>query len=340
VTVREMILEVLPKLLPSDPSSAKNGTELLPLIQEDLRSRHAHHGDDYIRQVLSSLAVDSASPVARREGRHGYYMRSEWDVDETGEEETREGTDDTDETQATARLASQPEEKFRALLMRHARIEGAHPMRIEHRTASRRLAGVDGWKFPDVVLVEWDQAVLGEEGVLDTAALEVKRSLGEQPFTFTSVELKVSLSLGDFRQAFFQCLSNSRWAHRTRLAVATAVDDNLLATELRRLGGSYGVEIVSHGLPEDQIQELPSADEANGLSDDRVEQLIGDRYRNLLSPGETRANLDWDHIRDMRRNSPDFKNLFEWIAACLDRGKVYTYPKFTEIQRIDGDPSS
>jgi hypothetical protein len=108
-------------------------------------------------------------------------------------------------------------------------------MHIEHTKGARQPAGVNKWKFSDVVVLDWDVGEQREDAfVLDRALLEVKRSLGEQPFRLSSVELKVELVLNNFREHFFQCVSNSKWAHMAHLVVASPISDALLATELRR----------------------------------------------------------------------------------------------------------
>lgn len=109
-------------------------------------------------------------------------------------------------------------------------------------------------------MLEWDVGEAKDAGFrLDPDLLEVKRSLGEQPFRLSSIELKVELSLADFRAAFFQCVSNSKWAHHAVLAVAAKIADKTLAEELRRLGSSYDVTVLTYGIAREALTDLPSA---------------------------------------------------------------------------------
>jgi hypothetical protein len=210
-------------------------------------------------------------------------------------------------------------------------------MRIEHLAGQRQTAGVNKWKFPDVVVLDWDAGETSENGcfALDPSLLEVKRGLGERPFKLTSVELKVELSLSSFREHFFQCVSNSMWAHHACLAVAMPVSDSLLAAELRRLGASYGVAVQTFGLARETILGLPAAKDILMLGDDAFEQLAGTINPMTLSPGKVKASLDWEHIRDMKAQSPEFKNLFDWIARCLRDGRAYPVESFLELLRIE-----
>jgi hypothetical protein len=55
------------------------------------------------------------------------------------------------------------------------------------------------------------------------------------------MELKTELTLTKVRESFFQCVSNSKWAHHAELAIAEPLTDAVLTEELRRLGAAYGV---------------------------------------------------------------------------------------------------
>jgi hypothetical protein len=113
-------------------------------------------------------------------------------------------------------------------------------MIVEHTKGLRQRAGINKWKFPDVVLLRWEVGSVTDRGFrLDKDLLEVKRSLGEQPFRLTSAELKVELTASTLRESFFQCVSNSKWAHTAQLTVANRLIDEVVVEELRRLGASY-----------------------------------------------------------------------------------------------------
>jgi hypothetical protein len=175
-----------------------------------------------------------------------------------------------------------------------------------------------------------------EEGVkLDPNILAVKSSLGEPPFSLQSVELKVSLSLSTFRENFFQCLSNSKWAHGAVLAVATSVDDKTLRDELERLGTSYDVSIISFGLSDVALNSLPNAKDIREMSLSDFEQKIAPTIKlSRISSGKERPSLDWETLNDLQSLSNDFVNLFEWIAYCLSEKKAFSFEDFVKIRDI------
>ena len=98
--------------------------------------------------------------------------------------------------------------------------------------ASRRK-GFNEWLHPDLVGIylpidDWKQDVI-----------EFNRLLDNNSIRLFSFEIKKSLSKGNYRESFFQAVSNSSWSHEGYLvAVDITQDDDLLA-ELERLSSSF-----------------------------------------------------------------------------------------------------
>ena len=331
VNLIEQLRAILPDVLPTDPKDAIYGSDLLEKVRPKLAGTYA---DASVRWTFSNLAADPTSPIARVEQGYGYYRRP------VAQQEPK--MDEPVAPQAAVEPAvvtgreGQPEEKFRAFFLRYARLVDRYPLAIDHVLAQRQRAGINKWKFPDVVVLDWDIGEASESGfVLDKALLEVKRGLGEQPFRLTSVELKVELSLSTFREYFFQCVSNSMWAHAATLVVARPISDSLLANELRRLGASYGVGIQSFGFTDETLSALPAASAILAMTHDEFERHASAVTLTPVAPGATRAALDWEHIRDMKAQSSEFVDLFEWVARCLRDSRAYTYEHFTNLRRIE-----
>jgi hypothetical protein len=235
----------------------------------------------------------------------------------------------------------QPEEKFRSLFIRFAEFNNQFPMSVEHTSANKQKAGINKWKFPDVVVLRWEVGEVTDTGFkLARELLEVKRSLGEQPFRLISTELKVELTAASFRQAFFQCVSNSKWAHSAQLAIATKITDETVAEELRRLGTSYDVSIVSYGLDLEYLDTLPTADTLLQMADGDFETIAANIALNRIAVGKDRETLDWEHIRDLKLQSNEFNDLFRWTAHCLEKRSPYKYTDWQNIAQIEGHYSS
>ena len=332
----EQLRLVLPDLLPEEPVNAVSGTELIGKVRDSITGDYA---DCSFRQAFSTLAGDPTSPLARLEGSHGYYRRPQPQMPQLigGATDIEHTSSEPSPTSAAGGgRQNQSEEKFRALYSRYARWENRFPLRVEHVAGQRQVAGVNKWKFPDLVVLDWDTIETSDNAIgLDRSLLEVKRGLGERPFTLSSVELKVELSLGSFREHFFQCVSNSMWAHQACLAVAMPITDSLLGAELRRLGASYGVSVQTFGLTADIISKLPIASDILSMDDEAFEQLSGGINPLMLAPGKVRPSLDWEHIRDMKAQSPDFVNLVDWVARCLRDSRSYPFESFMQLKSIE-----
>lgn len=335
MTLLDQLRKILGRddVLPMDPANAVMGSDLLEKVRPLLTEAYS---DNSIRQTFSALAGDPTSPIARIEEGYGYYRRVLHAAPDQAPLSTSEQATPLVTTPAAGGRDTQLEEKFRAFFMRHEQMRSAFPVHVEHTAGARQPLGVNKWKFPDVVVLNWEVGEQSDDGfVLDPALLEVKRSLGEQPFRLSSVELKVELSLASFREHFFQCVSNSKWAHAAQLVVATAVSDALLAQELRRLGASYGVTVIHFGLTREQLEGLPPATDIARMSDGEFEKIMPNAGPTQVAVGATRGDLDWDHIRDMRSQSSEFRELFEWVARCLRDARAYSIRNYRSLLQIE-----
>ncbi|MBR0705402.1 hypothetical protein [Bradyrhizobium liaoningense] len=319
-------------ILPDDADVAKTATELLDVVRPKLTEKYS---DNSIRQTLSVLAADPTSPVARAERGYGYYRRPTNQRVEVAEAQG-EPDGSPPESDRTIGRENQREEKFRAFYLRRVRLDNLFPVRIDHVTALRQQAGVNRWKFPDAVVLTWDVGESADTGfALDQAALEVRRGLGEQPFRLTSVELKVELSLSTFREYFFQCVSNSMWAHSSALVIACPILDALLAKELRRLSSSYGVGISAFDFTPERLDDLPAASKIASMPDDEFERLAAEQREATITSSRLRPQLDWEHIKDLKTQSGEFSDMFDWIARCLKDGRAYTAENYFSLRAIE-----
>ena len=312
-TLKEQLNRLLPEVLNTEPANAVNGTSLLQLVRPKLEGEYS---DNTLRTHFSVMSQDPTSAIAKIADGHGYYLRSLPGQVPIG----RPASPFFQAPESAGTRETQLEEKFRSIFMRHSeQANQKFPMHVEHTRAARREAGVNQWKFPDVVLLGWGVGELTDQGYrLDPNLLAVKTSLGEPPFSLESVELKVGLSLSSFRESFFQCVSNSKWAHGATLAIANTIDDKTLSDELRRLGASYDVSVVSYSLSSEVLESLPNAREIREMSDAEFDEKIAEKISLVrISTGKERPALDWEHIGDLRSLSTDFQLLFEWVAYCF-----------------------
>lgn len=327
-TLWEQLNRLFPEVLSPEPREAINGTKLLEKVRNCLEGEYSENS---IRQHFSEMSQDPTSSIAKVADGHGYYLRK------PENRESLAGPIAAEPVKASEGREVQLEEKFRSIFMRHSERSNLFPMHVEHTRASSRAAGINRWKFPDVVLLGWGVGEMIDQGYrLDPNLLTVKMSLGEQPFSLHSIELKVSLAMSTFRENFFQCVSNSKWAHGASLAIANTIDDSTLSDELRRLGASYDISVLSYGLSSEFLESLPSASEIRNMTDAEFDDRITVNITlQRISTGKERTSLDWEHIRDLRSLSPEFRLLFEWVAYCLAQKRAYTFMNFNQIQSIE-----
>lgn len=337
-TLRERLTQIFPKVLPQSPDEAINGTELLRLVLPELGTKYS---ESSVRAHFSLMASEPDTPIAKVDQGHGYYLRTSSSAVSIepviGKHATRrDDTQVAEDIYAREGRTTQLEEKFRSIFIRQAELNNHFPMFIEHTKGTKRQAGINKWKFPDVIVLEWQVGEVTDTGFkLVRDMLEVKKSLGEQPFKLNSVELKVELIPATFRENFFQCVSNSKWAHTAQLVVACPVSDTLLADELRRLGTSYDVTIITYGLDIASLENLPSAETILTMTDSAFDSIASRIKISRVASGRDRQTLDWEHIRDLRNQSDDFGYLFQWISYCLEKKKPYTYKEYEQVAKVE-----
>lgn len=326
-TLWKQLNDLFPETLPPNPEAAINGTRLF----EKVRDRLEGYSEKSIRQHFSIMSQDPSSSIAKKADGHGYYLRKPEVAEQAAAPEAPPSTETAEGREA------QLEEKFRAIFMRHSELSNLFPMPIDHTRATKISAGINRWKFPDVVLLRWEVSkVTDQEYEIDPDLLEAKKSLGEQLFSLESVELKIGLSTSTFRENFFQCVSNSKWAHKASLIVANNIDETMLRDELRRLGSSYDVSVISYGLATEVIELLPNSLEILKMTDADFEKKISGKINETrISSGKERDTLDWGYIRNLRSLSPEFRSLFEWVNSCASKGKIISFQGFQKIREIE-----
>jgi hypothetical protein len=107
---------------------------------------------------------------------------------------------------------------------------------IYHEKSAK--AGYSEWVHPDMVgfylpLDDWRPDVIEFNRLSDNNSLRL--------FSF---EIKKTLAKANYRESFFQALSNSSWAHEGYLVAADIKQDDELMSELSRLTSSFGIGII------------------------------------------------------------------------------------------------
>jgi len=111
-----------------------------------------------------------------------------------------------------------------------------------------------------------------------------------------SFELKRALSFTNLREAFFQAVSNSSWAHEGYLVAAKISEDPDFRSELRRLSGSFGIGVIRIDLDDPDSSEV-------------------------LFPAKEKDGIDWDAVDKLAMNA-DFERLLGRIKQDINNKEV------------------
>lgn len=168
---------------------------------------------------------------------------------------------------------------------------------------SSRRKGYNEWLHPDLVgvylpLGDWNQDVIKFNQLLDNNSIRL--------FSF---ELKKSLTKANYREAFFQAVSNSSWAHEGHLVAADITQDDDLLAELERLSASFGIGIIHLRLSDFNASTV-------------------------LFPAHTREVLDWETINKLCEQNRDFAKFIQDVKIDFESERVHR----SEYDTVIKDP--
>lgn len=173
---------------------------------------------------------------------------------------------------------------------------------IEHAKSTR--GGYTEWTHPDMVgfylpLDDWREDVLELNRLTDNNALKL--------FSF---ELKKSLNKSNYREAYFQAVSNSSWAHEGYLVAADIHQDDDFLAEIERLASSFGIGII-HLDPSDVDSST------------------------ILYPARSKESLDWDTINKLCSQNQDFARFIADVKIDFGSKRIHRSEYDEVIPRID-----
>lgn len=329
--LRDQLKRILPEILPKKPSEAIKGTELILLVKYRLNQNYS---DATLRYHFSIMSCDPSSPIAKVEQGQGYYLRtttmasfeSARNLIPSTQGSLFGGPMSADEVDIALARAN----KFRAIFKRDGEMNAHFPYAFE-QSFSQNQPPENLWRFPDIAVVSWQVGVPDEDGLLlDPRAIEVRRRMGGAPFRIAAVKLKLSTHHATIREDIFRAVSSGLWSNTSELAIAAPIQDEQLAADIRKLAGEFGIGVVSFGLTEDVIDDLPEPAAIANLSNSEFEALE-DLYKiHRITLPRDRGVLDWDTINYFCSDSEDFAQFHDWIAQSLMDEKAYSLDDYLE----------
>ncbi|TCD48404.1 HTH domain-containing protein [Chlorobium sp. N1] len=168
---------------------------------------------------------------------------------------------------------------------------------IFHEKSQR--SGYNEWIHPDIVgfylpLDDWRPDVIEFNRLSDNNSLRM--------FSF---EMKKSLTKANYREAYFQAVSNSSWAHEGYLVATEILQDDEFLAELERLASSFGIGII-HLDPSD----IDSS--------------------SILYPARGRDALDWETINKLCEQNSDFEKFLQDVKIDFESKRIHR-SEFDEV---------
>jgi len=173
---------------------------------------------------------------------------------------------------------------------------------IYHEKAKK--PGYSEWNYPDMVgfsipLEDWKDDVIKFNELIDRNAL-----------TLFSFELKKHLTKSTYREAYFQTVSNSSWAHQGYLVAADIDQDDDLLAELQRLVSSFKIGIIQLSLAD------PSQSE-------------------VLYPASPKSALDWETINKLCEQNENFEEFVRSVTIDVNARKLHRHEYDSVIKDIE-----
>lgn len=152
--------------------------------------------------------------------------------------------------------------------------------------------GYNEWIHPDMVgfylpLDDWEPNVIEFNRVSDNNSLKL--------FSF---ELKRKLNRSNYRESYFQAVSNSSWSHEGYLVAAEVLNDDDFLAELDRLTSSFGI-----GLIHLDVQDVDAS--------------------TVVFPARRRDSLDWETVNKLCEQNRDFANFLRDVKIDFDAREIH-----------------
>lgn len=161
---------------------------------------------------------------------------------------------------------------------------------IYHELSKKK--GYNEWLHPDMVgfyipLDDWN-----------TNLIEFNRLSDNNVLKLFSFEIKKTLNKSNYRESYFQAVSNSSWANEGYLVSAEVIQDDDLLAELERLTASFGIGIIQLDL-----NDIDSS--------------------NVLFPAKIKTNLDWETMNKLCEQNSDFDKFIQDVKIDFESKRIH-----------------
>lgn len=160
----------------------------------------------------------------------------------------------------------------------------AYSKTIFHEESQKKEKGADIWLYPDMVAVHFEYANYQGFNVLNFI-----KKFDILPVKIFSFELKKELNYQNYKESFFQAVSNSSWANEGYLVAVNIRQDNQFVEALQKLSQSFGIGIIQ-------------------LSIENIEQS------KILSPAKSKEKMDYSVVYELANKNPNFRQFLKTVT--------------------------
>lgn len=188
---------------------------------------------------------------------------------------------------ATRKKAAYHERELHALLsyfLKENDYFKAYSKTIFHEESSKGVRGEDKWLYPDMVAVNFEYANYQKNNVLSFI-----KKFDILPVKIFSFEIKKELNFSNYKESFFQAVSNSSWANEGYLVALDIKQDGQFIEALQKLSQSFGIGIIEMNL--------------NNIGQSKI-----------LSPAKFKEKMDYSVIDELARKSPNFAQFLKTVT--------------------------
>ena len=195
-----------------------------------------------------------------------------------------------------------------AHFLKHSDYFQAYPKTIFHEESSKGQKGEDKWLYPDMVAVNFEYANYQKNNVLPFI-----KKFDISPIKIFSFELKKELNTSNYKEYFFQAVSNSSWANEGYLVALHIKQDSQFIEALQKLSQSFGIGIIH-------------------LNIDNIEKSA------ILSPARFKEKMDYSVVYELADKNPNFAQFLKTVTDFEPQYPARFSSEFDEILTVDKLP--
>lgn len=182
----------------------------------------------------------------------------------------------------------------------------AYSKTIFHEVSPKGAKGEDKWLYPDMVAVYFEYANYQKNHVLDFIT-----KFNKPPIKIYSFEIKKELNFSNYKESFFQAVSNSSWANEGYLVAAQILPDGQFIEALKKLSQSFGIGIIELNRHNVKQSKILSPAKFKEMMDYSVVDELANKNDNFSQFLKTIIDFDVNHPHRYDSEFDKILNLYE-----------------------------